>query len=211
MMRRDAIKGFVGGVLMLLLTGGSGADRSWAAEVKAVSPAAPNVAAAGPGATATSPPAAVPEAPSAYRYNPAGKSDPFLPFVEIDLAVKKEKEKRLLKEDELKKKAAVAAAAGSPGRPISPLQQAAIAQFRLVGIAGDAQKRIAIVEDGVAKRFYPLFVGTYIGPNGGRIVSILPDRLIVEERFQEEQSHKAQKVQTRRITVMLRKEDEEKP
>jgi type IV pilus assembly protein PilP len=209
MMRRDAIKGFVGGVLMLLLTGGSGADRSWAADVKAVPPAAPNVAAAGPGATATPPPAAVPEAPSAYSYNPAGKSDPFLPFVEVDLAVKKEKEKRA-KEDELKKKI-VAAAAGSQGRPISPLQQAAIAQFRLVGIAGDAQKRIAIVEDGVAKKFYPLFVGTYIGPNGGRIVSILPDRLIVEERLQEEQSQKAKKAQTRRITVMLHKEDEEKP
>ncbi len=45
---------------------------------------------------------------------------------------------------------------------------------------------MAIVEDGVAKKYYPLSVGTYIGLNGGRVVSILPDRLIVEEPFQEE-------------------------
>ena len=126
-----------------------------------------------------------PAAPPTYSYSPAGKTDPFLPFVEIDLAVKKEKEKKA-KEEELKKRAAASK------RPISPLQQAEIGQFRLVGIAGDDQRRMAIVEDGVAKKFYPLFVGTYIGPNGGRIVSILPDRLIVEEPFQEA-SDKVQK------------------
>jgi type IV pilus assembly protein PilP len=182
---------------MLLLAGGTGAAWSWAAEVKAPPPAAPN-AAAGPGAPVTSPPEAAPEAPPAYSYTPAGKTDPFLPFVEIDLAVKKEKEKKA-KEEELRKMAT------SSKRPISPLQQAEIGQFRLVGIAGDNLRRIAIVEDGVAKKYYPLSVGTYIGPNGGRIVSILPDRLIVEERVPEQTTDKAQKAQTRRITVMLHK------
>ena len=41
---------------------------------------------------------------------------------------------------------------------------------------------MAIVEDGVAKKYYPLFVGTYIGLNGGRVAAILPDRVMVEER-----------------------------
>ena len=193
MMRRHAIEGFLGGLLMLLLTGGTGADLSWAAEVKAVPPAAP----------LTSPPAVALAAPPTYSYSPAGKSDPFVPFVEIDLAAKKAKEKKA-KEEELKRRAAAAK------HPISPLQQAEIGQFRLLGIAGDDQRRVAIVEDGVAKKYYPLFVGTYIGPNGGRIVSILPDRLIVEEPSQEA-PNKGKKAQTRRMTVMLHKEEEGKP
>jgi type IV pilus assembly protein PilP len=190
-MRRHRIKGFVGGFLLLLLAGGTGAVWSWAAEVKAPPPAAPE----------TSPPAA---APPTYSYNPAGKSDPFLPFVEVDLAVKKEKEKRAI-EEELRRVAIASK------RPVSPLQQAEIGQFRLVGIAGDNLRRVAIVEDGVAKKYYPLSVGTYIGPNGGRIVSILSDRLIIEERLPEQTTDKAHKTQTRRITVMLHKEEEGKP
>lgn len=204
MMKRHAIAGFVGGVLMLLLAGGAGEAPSWAAEVKAPPPpAAPNAGAVGAGAVAVPPPTVAPAAPPTYRYNPAGKPDPFVPFIEIDLAAKKAKEKKA-REEALKKRAAVSK------RPISPLQQAEIGQFRLVGIAGDDKQRMAIVEDGVAKKYYPISVGTYIGLNGGRIISILPDRLIVEEPLQEE-SGKGKKVQARRMTVMLHKEEEGKP
>ena len=203
MMRRHAIEGFVGGVLMLLLAGGTGAEWSRAAEVKAAPPAAPKAGAVGAGAVTVPPPTVAPAAPPTYSYSPAGKADPFMPFLEIDLAAKKAREKKA-KEEELKKRAATSK------RPISPLQQAEIGQFRLVGIAGDDQKRMAIVEDGVAKKYYPIFVGTYIGLNGGRIISILSDRLIVEEPFQEE-SGQGKKVQTRRMTVMLHKEEEGKP
>jgi len=188
---------------MLLIVGGTGAGWSRAAEVKAPPPAVPDAGAVGAGAVVVPPPAVAPAAPQTYRYNPAGKTDPFVPFVEIDLAAKKAKEK-MAREAALKKRA------GASKRPISPLQQAEIGQFRLVGIAGDDQRRMAIVEDGVAKKYYPLFVGTYIGLNEGRIISILPDRLIVEEPVQEE-SGKGKKVQTRRMTVMLHKEEEGKP
>ena len=81
-----------------------------------------------------------------------------------------------------------------------------IEQFRLVGIAGDDKRRTAIVEDGTAKKIYPLFVGTYIGPNEGRVAEILPDRVIVEERV-EDQTKKGKKAQIRRITMMLHKEE----
>jgi type IV pilus assembly protein PilP len=224
MMRRHAIGGFVGGVLMLLLGGGVGADRSWAAEVKAPRPAARMTGAIGEGAVTVPPPAVAPAAPQTtviapaapqtavvtpaapqtYSYNPAGKPDPFLPFVETDLAVKKEKEKKA-KEEELKKRTL------SSKRPISPLQMAEIKQFRLVGIAGDDRARMAIVEDTTIKKFYPLFVGTSIGPNGGRILSIQNDRLIVEEPMPQAEPGKVQKKQTRTITIMLHKEDEGKP
>jgi type IV pilus assembly protein PilP len=219
---------------MLLLAGGAGAEWSWAAEGKTPRPAARMTGAIGEGAVTVPPPAATPAAPQTavvkpatpqttaiappapqaaavapaapqtYSYNPAGKADPFLPFVETDLAVKKEKEKKA-KEEELKKKTL------SSKRPISPLQMADIKQFRLVGIAGDDRARMAIVEDTAIKRFYPLFVGTNIGSNGGRVLSIQNDRLIVEEPMPEAEPGKVQKKQTRKITIMLHKEDEGKP
>jgi Tfp pilus assembly protein PilP len=79
-----------------------------------------------------------------------------------------------------------------------------------VGIAGDDKRRTAVVEDGTVKKFYPLFVGTVIGPNEGKVVEILPDRVIVEERI-EDANPKAKKAQVRRMTMMLRKEEEGRP
>jgi len=67
--------------------------------------------------------------------------------------------------------------------PISPLQREGIEQFRLVGVSGDDHHRIAIVQD-VKGKAYPIFLGTYIGKNSGRVVEILPDRIIVEEKRQ---------------------------
>ena len=43
--------------------------------------------------------------------------------------------------------------------------------------------------------------------NEGRIVSILPDRVIVEEKMAIE----GKKTQTRRVTLVLHKENEGKP
>jgi type IV pilus assembly protein PilP len=124
---------------------------------------------------------------------PCGKASPFM---ETDPAQKKKME-----EEENRRRAA------SKDRPISPLQQADIGQFRLVGIAGDQNRRVAMVEDGIAKKYYPLFVGTYIGLNGGRVAAILPDRVVVEEKAEKQDK----KSQVRRLTVMLHKEEEGKP
>ena len=151
-------------------------------------------AAASPGGTGANPVAAAVTAPL-YTYKSAGKSDPFRPFIETDPTVKKKTEEETKKRPDLKI------------RPVSPLQQADIERFRLVGIAGDEKSRMAIVEDSVAKKFYPLSVGTFIGQNGGRVTAILADRVIVTERIVTE----ARKEQSRRITVMLHKEEEGKP
>jgi type IV pilus assembly protein PilP len=193
----------MGGILVLLLAVGTSAPGLRAAEgdtlrqgVPTLPPAAPAGGSGGPLAKPL-PAAALPPAPT-YEYHAAGKLDPFKPFMETDPALKTKKEEDLGKKTVAK------------GRPISPLQQVDIEQLRLVGIAGDDHGRTAIVEDGVAKKHYPLFVGTYIGLNGGRIVSIQPDRVIIEERLQD-QTKKAKKTKVRRITVMLHKEDEGKP
>lgn len=191
MRRRHVIVGLAGGILTLWLAGGIGAVSSRAAEVKAVSPAA-TIEAGDPGAAAT--PAAAPAASQPYRSRAVGKPDPFRPFIETDL------DQKIKKEEGLSKKGS------GKSRPLSPLQQKEIGQFRLVGIAGDDKSRTAVVEDGAAKKIYPLFVGTYIGSNEGRVAQILPDRVIVEERV-EDQTKKGKQAQIRRITMMLHKEE----
>lgn len=149
------------------------------AKTAAVAPAAP----AAPGAA--------PETAQEYRL-PTVKKDPFKPFLEMDQILMRKKQ------EERQKKVA------AKGRPISPLQQAEIGQLRLVGIAGDDRKRTAIVEDRKTKRFYPLSVGTYIGPNEGRVAEILADRVVVVERSATPDKRK--KTQTKRIPLFLRPE-----
>jgi Tfp pilus assembly protein PilP len=193
MMRRHFISVVLGGILVLLLAGGTGAPRLRAADLKNLPPAAPAGGSRAPLATPL-PAVALLPAPT-YGYNAAGKADPFKPFMETDPALKTKKT------EDLKKR--TVEQSGS----ISPLQRLDITQFRLVGIAGDQKRCVAIVEDGVAKRYYPLFVGTFIGLNGGRVAAILPDRVIVEEKAEKQ----AKKAKIRRVTVMLHKEDEGKP
>jgi Tfp pilus assembly protein PilP len=203
MMRRHFISMVTGGILLLLLAGGMDAPalRAAAGDTlrQGVPTLPPSVPAGGSGALPAKPvaSAALPAA-QAYGYNVAGKADPFKPFMETDPALKTKKT------EDLKKKTAVQSG------PISPLQRLDIAQFRLVGIAGDQKRCVAVVEDGVAKRYYPLFVGTFIGLNGGRVAAILPDRVIVEEKAGE-QAKKGKITKIRRVTVMLHKEEEGKP
>ncbi|MEN6317784.1 MAG: pilus assembly protein PilP [Syntrophaceae bacterium] len=120
----------------------------------------------------------------AYRYNPAGKPDPFKPFIEKEIAVKKKLE--------------------IPKPPsIFPLQRAPVEHFRLVGVAGN-DRRIGMVQD-AKEKFFPIFVGTQIGMNGGRVVQILADRIIVEEKIKAD----AKQSKTKRITLKLRKDEGE--
>ncbi|MDI6741988.1 MAG: pilus assembly protein PilP [Smithella sp.] len=110
----------------------------------------------------------VPASPTTevYNYNPVGKPDPFTPFIVIETTDKKKIEKaKVERKDPLS---------------IFPLQRADTDRYRVVGIAGDEDHRVAIVED-AAKKFYPLFKGTRIGLRNGRVVEILNDSVIVEE------------------------------
>lgn len=190
MMRRRSIVLSLRGLLLFAIVWGTAPVGSWAAEVKA-SP----TGAAKP-AVKSAPADPRPSAP--YLYHSAGKPDPFYPFIETELAIQKKQD------EDLKKKKTMKPAV--KGRPVSPLQQSEIGQFRLVGIAGDDKRRTAVVEDGTVKKFYPLFVGTIIGPNEGKVAEILPDRVIVEERI-DDPNPKAKKAQVRRVTMMLRKEE----
>jgi type IV pilus assembly protein PilP len=97
-----------------------------------------------------------------YRYNSVRRSDPFQPFVEKEQLLKKRAEK----------KAVVS---------IFPLQKTGFDQFNLVGIAGNAEHRVAIVEAKDGKGRYPLMLGTVIGLNHGKVVEIKNDSIVIEE------------------------------
>jgi Tfp pilus assembly protein PilP len=120
---------------------------------------------------------------SNYKYYPLGKPDPFKPFIDIEINIKKKDERKFSD---------------------YPLERAEIERFRLAGIMGDAMQRLAIVEimEEGRLRFYPLMRGTHIGLHKGKVMEIMADRVIVEE---------PDKSKTRRIILKLHKENEVNP
>ena len=94
-----------------------------------------------------------------YAYHPAGKPDPFKPFIQLT-PVKE----------------------SSRTGPLTPLQKYEISQLKLVAIISTAEGNIALVEDAAGKGYF-LKKGTGIGHNEGKVVRILKDRVMVEERY----------------------------
>jgi len=111
-----------------------------------------------------------------YQYKSVRTPDPFQPFVERDLLLRKKAQK----------KAVVS---------IFPLQKADVNQFKLVGIAGNAKHRVAIVEtiDGKG-RFYPVTLGTVIGLNKGRVIEIRSDLVVIEEAISGRSGKKVNRI-----------------
>jgi Tfp pilus assembly protein PilP len=109
------------------------------------------------GASAAQEPA--PPEPSAISddaqpYNPAGRRDPFRPFI-LDVRP----EARM---------------------PLTPLQRYELGQLTVVATVWEAAVPRAMVEDS-AGMGYIVGVGTPIGRNGGVVTAIEPERVVVEE------------------------------
>lgn len=97
-----------------------------------------------------------------YSYNPAGKPDPFKPF--IQLTPSKE---------------------ASRGGRLTPLQKYDISQLKLVAIITIPKgNNVALVEDSAGKGYF-LKKGTVIGKNDGKVKSILKDKVIIQEVYQD--------------------------
>ena len=79
-----------------------------------------------------------------YAYNPAGKPDPFKPFIQLT-PVKE----------------------GTRTVPLTPLQRYEISQLKLVAVISGAEGNVALVEDSAGKGFF-LKRGTLIGKNDGK-------------------------------------------
>jgi len=125
-----------------------------------------------------------------YRYDPKGKIDPFKPFVRLELPTPSKKG------PEIKKLTG----------HLTPLQRVALDKVRVTGIAGSSSKRVAMVEDGGGGgKGYLVYLGTLIGENGGKVIQILPDRVIVEEKLGESKG----KEKSHRVALKLHKEEGE--
>ena len=93
-----------------------------------------------------------------YSYNPAGKPDPFKPF----LLLTPVREPRTA--------------------PLTPLQKYEISQLKLVAILSSREGNTALVEDATGKGYF-VKKGTLIGKNDGKVAKILKDRVIIEEIY----------------------------
>ena len=122
---------------------------------------------------------------ASYHYDPKGKTDPFKPFLNLEVAK-------------------VTSGKPNPHIPRTPLQEVGLEQFKLVGIALGSYKKAAMVEDPKG-RGYIISEGTLIGHNHGRVAEILRDRMIVEERFFDGTG----KNKTQRTVIKLHKDEKE--
>ncbi len=98
-------------------------------------------------------------------YTAECKLDPFAPLINND-----------------HKKASINSSVQTkPRRILTPLEKFDFSQIKLVAVVTAASGNIAMVEDSTRKG-YTIRVGTYIGKNGGRVVKIDHDRVIVREK-----------------------------
>jgi len=102
-------------------------------------------------------------------YNPENKIDPFMPLFregpkeDTEISQKFEREKRI---------------------PRTPLERIDLSQLKLVGIVKTQGGNKGLVEEATGKG-YIISMGTYMGTNGGRVVEISGDRVIIEEEVDD--------------------------
>jgi len=120
-------------------------------------------------AAETSPKPAAAETPViSVSYNPSGKIDPFVP---------------LLKDDPVKP-VQVEKARREKREPMTPLERVDLSQLKLTAIVRTPSGFKAMVEETTGKG-YIVGVGTYMGIHSGKVVSILKDRVVVDEEIED--------------------------
>jgi type IV pilus assembly protein PilP len=116
-------------------------------------------------------------------YEPKSQLDPFMPLIQEKAPGPSE----VLEPDK-------------PQRILTPLEKMSLSQIKLVAVVIGENKKIAMVEEATGKG-YEVRIGTYMGKNGGQVVDIQSDHIVVKElvadfkgivteRFQELKLHK---------------------
>ncbi|MFH1076831.1 MAG: pilus assembly protein PilP [Pseudomonadota bacterium] len=123
-----------------------------------------------------------------YSYNPEGKLDPFIPFIEE----RKETQATTQKRPESK-------------IPLTPLQKMEIGQISIVGIIVSPNGNRAMVQDSSGKG-YIITKGTYIGRDFGKVEEVLKDKIVIHEDIVDTVTNKPK---TRVVTLELPKKYED--
>ena len=105
--------------------------------------------------------------PETYRYQPDGRRDPFESLV-------KEKPPEGPLEPVI----------DDGTRPRGPLERFDISALKLVGILWGELGRRALIRAPDNKGYF-VTVGTYMGENGGQVIGINDDRLMIEEKYKD--------------------------
>ena len=115
-----------------------------------------------------------------YTYNPTGKPDPFKSFIQFTPL------------------------RSSSRKTLTPLERYEITQLKLVAVISAPDGNIGLVEDSAGKGYF-LKKGTWIGKNEGKVKTILKDRVIIEELFQDLLGQ----TKTNEISLLLHQPEEE--
>lgn len=103
-----------------------------------------------------------PAPPLKYEYSTEGRKDPFQPLILVKRAVDAE----------------------GPNASLTPLQQYEVAQIKLVAVILGYGEPMAMVMTPDGKSHY-LRKGYKVGKNGGKVVRITADTVLVEEKFRD--------------------------
>jgi type IV pilus assembly protein PilP len=104
------------------------------------------------------------------KYDSKGRVDPFIPLIdERNASVESSSPEE-----------------SKPKRILTPLEKLALSQVKLVAVVEMPGKTIAMVEEAGGKG-YEVSIGTYIGPNGGRVTSITREGIKIEEEVKDYQ------------------------
>jgi type IV pilus assembly protein PilP len=119
-----------------------------------------------------------------YRYETQGRRDPFETLV---------KEKPPVVE---------AGPVIDPQRPRGPLERFDLSALKLMGIVWGERGRRAVIRAPDGKGYF-ITVGMYMGQNGGKVIAIEEDHLVVEERHRDQQGDIIGKT----LTIQLRRKE----
>ncbi len=146
----------------LLAAGFAGCSKTGAPPQQVVKKSVPKEAAKPPEAQAAPAPAAPAEKEKTEvtLFNPAGKRDPFKPFLKVE---------------------AKTAAVQLPDS-VPPLQRYELGELKFVGVIWGAKGSVALVEDNEGKG-YSVTVGSKIGRGGGTVTRITDGEIFVREQF----------------------------
>ena len=89
-----------------------------------------------------------------------------------------------------------------PARPRGPLERFDLSAMKLIGIVWGELGRRAMIRAPDGKGYF-VTVGMYMGQNGGRIVAIEEEHLVIEEKHRDQEG----KIVSKTLTIPLRRKE----